>query len=372
MAELSYPTVKQIQKELASGNITCEKLVNDYLLKIEANKHLNAFLEVFSDESARRAKQLDTKLKEGGATGKLFGCVIAIKDNICYKQHRVSAGSKILEGFASLFSSTVVEKLLAEDAIIIGRTNCDEFAMGSSNENSAFGNVLNALDNGRVPGGSSGGSAVSVQAGLCHASLGSDTGGSIRQPAALTGIVGVRPTYGAVSRFGLIAYSSSLDQAGPFGRTVLDTAMLHEVMAGHDPLDSTSINEKVPAVVEAAKSGNVKSLKIGVIKVRLFRPFSVADFMAAMPASVKKIAVLDRTKEPGSGGEPLYKDVVTAVTEAYTNGDLACAGMPRIKPGSAAARIASDAKSSHRAAHASSVADTAPLPLESPPGRPSS
>ena len=241
------PTIQQIQGDLKSGNTTCEKMVNDFLLKIEANKHLNAFLEVYSEEAIARAKELDNKLAEGKPTGKLFGCVIAIKDNICYKQHKVSAGSKILEGFTSLYSSTVVERLLAEDAIIIGRTNCDEFAMGSSNENSAYGNVLNAQDNSRVPGGSSGGSAVVVQAGLCHVSLGSDTGGSIRQPAAFCGLVGLKPTYGRVSRYGLIAYASSFDQIGPFSHNVEDAALIMEVISGKDNYDSTSSSEKVPA-----------------------------------------------------------------------------------------------------------------------------
>ena len=151
MAELSDKTIKQVQIELKAGATTCETLVRNYLRKIDTSKNLNAFLEIFADEAIERAKQLDKKTTEGAATGKLFGCVIAIKDNICFKQHKVSAGSKILEGFTSLYSSTVVERLLAEDAIIIGRTNCDEFAMGSSNENSAYGNVLNAQDNSRVP-----------------------------------------------------------------------------------------------------------------------------------------------------------------------------------------------------------------------------
>ncbi len=246
MAELSNKTIKQVQAELASGKTSCENLVVDYLQKIEANKYLNAYLEVFSDEAILRAKELDGKLKSGKSTGKLFGCVMAIKDNICYKQHKISAGSKILEGFTSLYNSTVVERLLAEDAIIIGRTNCDEFAMGSSNENSAYGNVLNALDNSRVPGGSSGGSAVAVQAGLCHASLGSDTGGSIRQPAAFCGIAGLKPSYGRVSRWGLIAYASSFDQIGPFAHSIEDIALLLEVVSGKDNYDSTSSSENVP------------------------------------------------------------------------------------------------------------------------------
>ncbi len=240
-------TILQLQSDLKAGTTTCEQLVRAYLQKIEATKNLNAFLEVFADEAIDRAKQLDKKIAEGNATGKLFGCVIAIKDNICYKQHKVSAGSKILEGFTSLYNSTVVERLLAEDAIIIGRTNCDEFAMGSSNENSAYGNVLNAQDNSRVPGGSSGGSAVVVQAGLCHASLGSDTGGSIRQPAAFCGIVGLKPTYGRVSRYGLIAYASSFDQIGPFTHHIEDAALMMEVISGKDNYDSTSSSEKVPS-----------------------------------------------------------------------------------------------------------------------------
>ena len=245
MAELSDKTIKQIQKEIKAGQTNCEQLVREYLLKIESAKHLNAFLEVYADEAVERAKQLDKKIEAGEQTGKLFGCVIAIKDNICYKQHKVSAGSKILEGFTSLYSSTVVERLLAQDAIIIGRTNCDEFAMGSSNENSAYGNVLNAQDNSRVPGGSSGGSAVVVQANLCHASLGSDTGGSIRQPAAFCGIVGLKPTYGRVSRYGLIAYASSFDQIGPFTHNIDDAALILEVISGKDNYDSTSSSEKI-------------------------------------------------------------------------------------------------------------------------------
>ena len=179
--------------------------------------------------------------------GKLAGLVIALKDNICYKGHKVSASSKILAGFTSIYSATVTERLLKEDAIIIGRCNCDEFAMGSSNENSAFGNVLNAIDNKHVPGGSSGGSAVAVQAGLCHAALGSDTGGSIRQPASFCGIVGFKPTYGRVSRYGLIAYASSFDQIGPFTKSVEDAALITEVMAGMDEYDSTLSTKPVLA-----------------------------------------------------------------------------------------------------------------------------
>ena len=185
--------------------------VETFLSKIEQTKDLNIFLEVWSDEARNQAIIVDEKIAKGTG-GKLAGMVIALKDNICYLDHKVSAASKILEGFESQFSATVVQRLLAEDAVLIGRTNCDEFAMGSGNENSAFGPTKNPHDPTKVPGGSSGGSAAAVAAGLCHAALGSDTGGSIRQPAAFTGTVGFKPSYGRVSRHGLIAYASSFDR----------------------------------------------------------------------------------------------------------------------------------------------------------------
>ncbi|MGB1247699.1 MAG: Asp-tRNA(Asn)/Glu-tRNA(Gln) amidotransferase subunit GatA [Chitinophagales bacterium] len=234
---MHYKTLSAIQTDIAQGNTNCEKLVNHYLGEIKSKAHLNAFLEVFEDEAIARAQALDKK----STKGKLYGLVIGIKDNICYKGHTLSAASKMLENFESLFSATVVERLLAEDAIIIGRLNCDEFAMGSSNENSAYGAVKNATDDTRTPGGSSGGSAVAVQAGLCHASLGSDTGGSIRQPASFCGVVGMKPTYGRVSRHGLIAFASSFDQIGPFTHSVEDAAILLEVMGGKDYYDATAL-----------------------------------------------------------------------------------------------------------------------------------
>ena len=203
-------TYADVRKAISSGD-TVISILEGYLKAIEEKTHLNAFLEVFEDSAKKKAQEVDDKIKAGTA-GKLAGMIIGIKDNLCYKDHKVSAASKILEGFESLYTATAVERLLAEDAVIIGRLNCDEFAMGSSNENSAFGNVLNPLDNGKVPGGSSGGSAVAVAAGLCTASLGSDTGGSIRQPASFTGTYGLKPTYGRISRYGLIAYASSFDQ----------------------------------------------------------------------------------------------------------------------------------------------------------------
>jgi aspartyl-tRNA(Asn)/glutamyl-tRNA(Gln) amidotransferase subunit A len=220
-------------------------MVEYYLKNIESQQHLNAFLEVWGEEAIERAKAIDEKVKAGTA-GRLAGCVIALKDVLAYKDHRVGSSSKILEGFTSIYSATVVQRLLDEDAIFIGRTNCDEFAMGASNENSAFGPVLNAVDNTRVPGGSSGGSAVSVQAKMAHAALGTDTGGSIRQPAAFTGLYGLKPTYGLISRWGLLAYASSFDQVGPMTQSLEDAVLLTEIMAGPDGQDATMYQQAAP------------------------------------------------------------------------------------------------------------------------------
>lgn len=240
-----YTNLAAIQTDLKQRKITLSSLVENYLKTIEANHHLNAFLEVFADESKAIAKQLDEKISAGKA-GKLAGLVIGIKDNICYKNHACSASSKILEGFVSMYHSTVVERLLAEDAIIIGRLNCDEFAMGSSNENSAYGPVLNPLDTSRVTGGSSGGSVAAVAANLCLAALGTDTGGSVRQPCSFTGLVGLKPTYGRISRYGIIAYASSFDQVGTITHTVEDASLILEVISGKDEYDSTASSTVVP------------------------------------------------------------------------------------------------------------------------------
>jgi len=240
-----YTNLAAIQTDLKQRKITLSSLVENYLNTIEANNHLNAFLEVFADESRTIAKQLDEKISAGKA-GKLAGLVIGLKDNICYKNHACSASSKILEGFVSMYHSTVVERLLAEDAIIIGRLNCDEFAMGSSNENSAYGPVLNPLDTSRVTGGSSGGSVAAVAANLCLAALGTDTGGSVRQPCSFTGLVGLKPTYGRISRYGIIAYASSFDQVGTITHNVEDAALILEVISGKDEFDSTASSTLVP------------------------------------------------------------------------------------------------------------------------------
>jgi len=259
----TFTTIKNLQTDLYSGKITCDQLVEESIKTIEAKKHLNAFLEVFNETALAQAKLVDDKIANKTA-GKLAGVIIGIKDNICYKGHKVSCSSKILEGFESLFSSTVVERLLAEDAIIIGRLNCDEFAMGSSNENSAFGKVLNPLNEKMVPGGSSGGSAAAVAANLCHVTLGSDTGGSIRQPASFTGTVGLKPTYGRISRWGLVAYASSFDQIGPITKSVDDVALLLEIMAGADEYDTTASQK--PVANYTAIANEKKSFKIAYLK----------------------------------------------------------------------------------------------------------
>ncbi len=255
-----FNSLEEVKLHLSEGNIDLPSLVSYYISQIEKNKHLNAFLEVFETETLAKAQEIQQKINNNTA-GKLAGMVIAIKDNIVYKNHKSSASSKILENFESLFSATVVERLLAEDAIIIGRTNCDEFAMGASNENSAYGEVLNAQDTSRVPGGSSGGSAVAVQADMCLASLGSDTGGSIRQPAAFTGIYGLYPTYGLVSRWGLIAFASSFDQIGPFTSSISDMQVIMQVIAGKDTHDAT-----MAQVENIEFSTETKPLKIAYIE----------------------------------------------------------------------------------------------------------
>ena len=242
----SHTTISELRNKLSCGQLTCTDIVSSYLKSIEEKKHLNAFIEVFAAEALNKAKALDQKLSNPASWGKLFGVVVGIKDVLCYKDHRVGAASKILENYTSIYNATAIQRLLDEDAIIIGNLNCDEFAMGSSNEHSVHGRVLNALDESRVPGGSSGGSAVAVQANLCMVSLGSDTGGSVRQPADFCGIVGLKPSYGRISRYGLLAYASSFDQIGIFSQNIEDAARVLTVIAGADEYDSTCSSTAVP------------------------------------------------------------------------------------------------------------------------------
>ncbi|MCC7050459.1 MAG: Asp-tRNA(Asn)/Glu-tRNA(Gln) amidotransferase subunit GatA [Bacteroidia bacterium] len=260
----NFSSYQEINTLLHSGNLTVTDLVNYYLKRIENNKNLNTFIEVYADEALQKASKIDERIKQNTA-GKLAGMVIGIKDNIVYKGHKSSASSKILENFESLFSATVVERLIAEDAIIIGRLNCDEFAMGSSNEHSVYGKTLNPLDKNRVPGGSSGASAAAVAADLCQAALGTDTGGSIRQPASFCGVVGFKPSYGRVSRWGAIAYASSFDQIGPITKSLDDCALLMQVMAGKDEYDSTAIQQPAPSYIDSLKKENQPTLRIAYL-----------------------------------------------------------------------------------------------------------
>jgi aspartyl-tRNA(Asn)/glutamyl-tRNA(Gln) amidotransferase subunit A len=258
----NYSTINEKIQKLRAGEISLKSNVEEFLLKISQNQKLNAFNFVFEEEALKNAEIVQEKIKNGNF-GKAAGVVVAIKDVLSLKDHPLTCSSNILKNFEAIYTATAVQKLIDEDAIIIGKTNCDEFAMGSSNENSAFGNVLNPVDNQRVPGGSSGGSAVAVAAELCDVSLGTDTGGSIRQPAAFCGIYGLKPTYGRVSRFGLTAFASSFDSIGPFTNNVEDAASILEIISGYDKNDSTSSKTVVPAYSEVL---NLKpgSLKIGI------------------------------------------------------------------------------------------------------------
>jgi aspartyl-tRNA(Asn)/glutamyl-tRNA(Gln) amidotransferase subunit A len=239
LSNFQFTAISSYHSQLVNGHTSCVVAVNFYLSQIDKHKALNAFVEVFAEEALSKATALDEKRKAGHPLKKLHGVVIAIKDVICYKGHRITAASAMLEGFTSLIDATAIQLLLEEDAILIGNCNCDEFAMGSSNENSVYGNVLNAHDHSKVPGGSSGGSAVAVQADMCMIALGSDTGGSVRQPADFCGIIGLKPGYGSVSRHGLIAYASSFDQIGIFGKQIEDVALTLEIISKPDEYDST-------------------------------------------------------------------------------------------------------------------------------------
>lgn len=264
-----YYSYLELQKALKSKRTTCFETTQLYLSRISDQTHLNIFVEVFEKEALAKSKLVDEKIQKGTA-GKLAGMIIGIKDNICLKNHKVTAASKILNGFTSVFTATAVQRLIDQDAIIIGRLNCDEFAMGSANENSVYGTVKNPIDKARVAGGSSGGSAAAVAAGLCLAALGSDTGGSVRQPAAFCGVIGVKPTYSRVSRHGLIAYGSSFDQIGPLTNNVYDAALILEIISGNDDYDSTASSRKVEQYSSIISSTSPK--KIAYFKQALELP----------------------------------------------------------------------------------------------------
>ncbi|NGO69119.1 Asp-tRNA(Asn)/Glu-tRNA(Gln) amidotransferase subunit GatA [Streptomyces boncukensis] len=260
-------TAAELAARIADGELTAVEVTEAHLARIGAvDEKVHAFLHVDREGALAQARAVDAKRERGEPLGPLAGVPLALKDIFTTQGVPTTVGSKILEGWIPPYDATVTRRLKDADVVILGKTNMDEFAMGSSTENSAFGPTGNPWDLTRVPGGSGGGSAASLAAYEAPLAIGTDTGGSIRQPAAVTGTVGVKPTYGGVSRYGMVAFSSSLDQGGPCARTVLDAALLHSVIAGHDALDSTSIDQPVPDVVEAARNGSVEGLRVGVVK----------------------------------------------------------------------------------------------------------
>ncbi len=304
-----FISIEHYHALLQQETITCEQAVQFYLQQIDKNKHLNVFIEVFEKEALERAKELDLKRKSGATPKKLHGVVIAIKDVICYKNHQVSAASDILKGFISLYSATAVERLQEEEAIIIGRTNCDEFAMGSTNENSAYGKVLNAKDRTRTPGGSSGGSAVAIQANFCMLSLGSDTGGSVRQPADFCGIAGLKPSYGKISRHGLIAYASSFDQIGIFGKNISDISKVLDVISGPDEFDSTVSHKKTETGFVPLKEK--KKFHFAYFPEALDHPSLDTEISATIKNFIKEL------EEDGNIASPFSFELLDYIVPAY-------------------------------------------------------
>jgi aspartyl-tRNA(Asn)/glutamyl-tRNA(Gln) amidotransferase subunit A len=287
---LPYLNFQDKIEKIKKGSLSLNENINYFLKRIEENKHLNSFNYVFDEDARQQAEIAERKIKSGNY-GKLAGLVVAVKDVLSMKGKPNTCSSKILKDFNAIYTSTAVQKLMDEDAVIIGRTNCDEFAMGSSTENSAFGAVLNPVDNERVPGGSSGGSAAAVAAELCDASLGTDTGGSIRQPAAFCGVYGLKPTYGRVSRYGLTAFASSFDSIGPFTNNIEDAAAILQVISGKDEKDSTSVNLPVPDFINNL-SFNGNKPAVG---------FAKECFSEGLSPEIKKTAedLLDKLKSEG-------------------------------------------------------------------------
>jgi len=280
---LAYDTLLTARDAIRAKKISSVELTRQALDRIEKlDKSIHAFNSTYADLALAQAKAVD----EGKVTGPLAGVPIALKDNLCTSFGTTTCSSKMLENFHAPYDATVVKKLAAAGAVFVGKTNLDEFAMGSSTENSAFGATRNPWDTTRIPGGSSGGSAAALASGMCAASIGSDTGGSIRQPASLCGLVGLKPTYGRVSRYGLVAFASSLDQIGPFGWTVSDAALLMNVLAGRDPMDSTSVEIPVPDYL-ADINKPLAGLRIGIVKEYQLGSGIDPQVKAAVEAAIK-------------------------------------------------------------------------------------
>ncbi|HUP72560.1 MAG TPA: Asp-tRNA(Asn)/Glu-tRNA(Gln) amidotransferase subunit GatA [Acidimicrobiales bacterium] len=300
---MTFGSAFEIAAQVRTGTRSAREVVDDCLTAIDAREaDVHAFNLVLADRARSAADAIDARVAAGEDPGPLAGVPVALKDNLCTHGLPTTCSSRILEGWCPPYDASVVERIVAAGGIVIGKTNLDEFAMGSSTENSAFGPTRNPHDLSRVPGGSSGGSAAAVAAGFAALALGSDTGGSIRQPAALCGVVGVKPTYGLVSRYGLIAFASSLDQIGPFATNVRDAALLLEVIAGHDPMDSTSIPQASPSLVDVLDDG-VDGLRVGIIEELSgegIDPDVLAQLHAAATALEKAGAVVEKASVPAT------------------------------------------------------------------------
>ncbi len=306
----SFTGIADYHTRLQNKTLTCTGVLDYYLQQIEKKKHLNAIVAVFEASAKKQAQALDKAIDEGTALLPLHGVVIAIKDVLCYKEHPVSAASNMLKGFTAQYSATAVQRLIEAGAIIIGSCNCDEFAMGSANEHSAYGPAKNAADETRVPGGSSGGSAVAVQAGLCMVSLGSDTGGSVRQPADFCGVIGLKPTYGRISRYGLIAYASSFDCIGILANYLPDAGKILEVIAGHDPMDATSLSLPVPKISASAPDPE-KKYRFGWFESTLSLPGLDPEIKAA------NLSLMETLRNNGHTVEAVPFDLLDYIVPTY-------------------------------------------------------
>lgn len=307
----SYKNIEQYHSDLATGRTSVKDAVNYYLDKIRQHEKLNAFVEVYEQEALEKAAQLDNKRKAGAGLKKLHGVVIAIKDVLCYKDHQVTAASGILKNFTSQYNATAVQLMLDEDAVIIGSCNCDEFAMGSTNEHSVYGPAINAIGENLVPGGSSGGSAVAVQAGMCMLSLGSDTGGSVRQPADFCGIIGFKPAYGSISRYGLIAYASSFDQVGIFGTCMPDVKALYEVISKPDNFDSTMNQTPVNPPSKKTVGQEDKKYRFCYFRQMLNHPLLDKEIASGILSTAEKL------KTEGHRVEEIEFDLIDYIVPAY-------------------------------------------------------